>query len=261
MRIAFMVVLLSLMLACQPADTDSVVAGNSKPDRYSTWASYAGSTDSAQFSSLHQITQENVATLEVAWAYGNGDMPHRCTPLVVGEVMYIVARGGVTAIEAATGKEIWHAPDTASQYLRGLVYWADEEGGDERLLTVKDQYLMALSPKDGSIVASFGDSGRIDLRENLNRDPATIDRISTMTPGRVFEDLLIIGSAVGDETYGGAPGDIRAYNLLTGDLVWTFHTIPHPGEYGYDTWPEDAYLTIGAANAWSNMAIDHRINN
>lgn len=256
MRVAFIVGLLSCLLACQPADTDSVVVGNSKPDRYATWASYAGSTDSAQFSSLHQITQENVATLEVAWAYGNGDMPHRCTPLVVGEVMYIVARGGVTAIEAATGKEIWHAPDTASQYLRGLVYWVDEEGGDERLLTVKDQYLMALSPRDGSIVTSFGDSGRIDLRENLNRDPATIDRVSTMTPGRVFEDLLIIGSAVGDETYGGAPGDIRAYNLLTGDLVWTFHTIPHPGEYGYDTWPEDAYLTIGAANAWSNMAID-----
>ena len=77
-----------------------------------------------------------------------------------------------------------------------------------------------------------------------------------MTPGRVFEDMIIIGSAVGDETYGGAPGDIRAYNLLTGALVWTFHTIPHPGEYGYDTWPEDAYLRIGAANAWSNMAID-----
>ena len=197
-----------------------------------------------------------MADLEPVWAFDNGDTPHRCTPLVVGDVMYIVARGGVTALEADTGKEIWHAPDTAAQYARGLVYWEDEQGDNPRVLVVKEHYLLALNPTDGSIVTSFGVDGRIDLRQHLNRDPETIARVATMTPGRVFEDLIIMGSAVGDETYGGAPGDIRAYNLLSGELIWTFHTIPHPGEYGYDTWPEDAYLKIGAANAWSNMAID-----
>ena len=225
-------------------------------DRYSQWASYAGTTDSAQFSSLTQINKENVNSLEVAWTFSSGETAHRCTPLVVGDVIYLVANEGVTAVHAQTGKQIWHAPDTAAQYVRGLVHREDDKGGNQRILVVKDHYLLALSPQDGSVISSFGDAGRIDLRQHLNRDPETIARVSTMTPGRVFEDLIIMGSAVGDETYTGAPGDIRAYHLLTGELVWTFHTIPHPGEYGYDTWPEDAYLTIGAANAWSNMAVD-----
>ncbi len=245
-----------LLIGCQPQEEVPASGQQNATDEYGQWASYAGTTDSAQFSSLTQIDKTNVSKLLPVWTYENGDTPHRCTPLVVGEVMYIVARGGVAAVDAATGKEIWHAPDTAAQYARGLVYWQDDKGGNARVLVVKEHFLLALNPRDGSVVSSFGDNGQIDLRQNLNRDPETITRVSTMTPGRVFEDMIIIGSAVGDETYGGAPGDIRAYNLLTGALVWTFHTIPHPGEYGYDTWPEDAYLKIGAANAWSNMAID-----
>ena len=242
--------------ACQPQEDSQMGVAQDARDSYGQWASYAGTADSAQFSSLTQINKSNVAQLQPVWTYENGDTAHRCTPLVIGDVMYIVARGGVAAIEAATGKEIWHAPDTAAQYARGLVYWQDDKGENARVLVVKAHFLLALDPDDGTVVTSFGQNGQIDLRQNLNRDPETIKRVSTMTPGRVFEDMIIIGSAVGDETYGGAPGDIRAYNLLTGALVWTFHTIPHPGEYGYDTWPEDAYLRIGAANAWSNMAID-----
>ena len=243
----------SLLSGCGdavPETQDAAAVG------YDGWASYAGTTDSAQFSSLTQIHPGNVTELEVAWTFDNGDTPHRCSPLIVDDTLYAVSRGGVVALDAATGEELWHAPETASQYLRGLVYWEDAQGGNARILTVKDHDLLALSPATGEIISAFGINGRIDLRQHLNRDPETISRVATMTPGRVFEDLIIMGSAVGDETYGGAPGDIRAYNLLTGELAWSFHTIPHPGEYGYETWPEDAYLTIGAANAWSNMAVD-----
>lgn len=248
----WVIAVVALLMGCEAAEPPTGV----QLDRYSQWASYAGTTDSAQFSSLTQINKENVNKLEVAWTFASGETAHRCSPLVIGDVIYLVANEGVAAVNAETGEQIWHAPDTAAQYVRGLVFWQDDEGGNERLLVVKDHYLLALSPADGSVITSFGEAGRIDLRQNLNRDPETISRVSTMTPGRVFEDLIIMGSAVGDETYTGAPGDIRAYHLLTGELVWTFHTIPHPGEFGYDTWPEDAYLRIGAANAWSNMAVD-----
>ena len=248
----WIIAFVALLMGCEAAEPPVDI----QADGYSQWASYAGTTDSAQYSSLTQINKENVNKLEVAWTFASGPTAHRCSPLVIGDVIYLVANEGVAAVNAETGEQIWHAPDTAAQYVRGLVFWQDDESDNERLLVVKDHYLLALSPKDGTVISSFGEAGRIDLRQNLNRDPETISRVSTMTPGRVFEDLIIMGSAVGDETYTGAPGDIRAYHLLTGELVWTFHTIPHPGEYGYDTWPEDAYLTIGAANAWSNMAVD-----
>jgi quinoprotein glucose dehydrogenase len=250
LKLAAVLCVALLLTACEPP------AKAPSSDRYASWSSYAGTTDSAQFSSLTQINRENVDKLQVAWRFNTGETPHRCTPLVIGKVMYVVANEGVTALDAASGQKIWHAPGTAEQYLRGLVYWEDEAGANKRVVSVKDNALVALDPADGSVITSFGERGRIDLRKNLNRDPETIKRVATMTPGRVFEDLLIVGSAVGDETYEGAPGDIRAYNLLTGDLVWTFHTIPHPGEFGYDTWPEDAWMKIGAANAWSNIAID-----
>ncbi len=247
-----------LLTACQPEEAGTSIKLMDRVNDYRKWASYAGTVDSSQFSSLTQINKENVAGLKPVWTYDSGDTAHRCTPLVIDEVMYVVSRGGVAAIHAATGNEIWHSPDTAARYVRGLVYWEDEAGANARILVVKDYYLLALDPITGEIIGSFGDAGKIDLRQNLNRPPETIKRVATMTPGRIFEDLIIMGSAVGDETYGGAPGDIRAYNVLTGALVWTFHTIPHPGEYGYDTWPEDAYMKIGAANAWSNMAVDTR---
>ncbi|MGK0222612.1 MAG: quinoprotein glucose dehydrogenase [Limisphaerales bacterium] len=223
---------------------------------WSDWSSYAGSPDSAQYSSLNQINRYNVAQLEVAWTYPTGDTPHRATPLVIDDVMYIVANQGVTAIEAATGKQIWFTPDVVSQHARGFSYWQDSGASDRRLLVVNEPYLVALDATTGQVIQTFGEAGKIDLRENLNREPETIGRVATMTPGRVFEDLIIMGSAVGDDTYAGAPGDIRAYNVRTGDLVWTFHTIPHPGEFGYDTWPADAWKTMGAANAWTNMALD-----
>lgn len=227
-----------------------------KKDYWSNWASYAGSPDSAQYSSLTQINRENVTQLEVAWTFDTGPSAHRATPLVIDEVMYVVANNGVAALRADQGTLLWHAPDVVSQNARGFAYWQNENATDRRLLVVNEPYLLALQADTGALIPSFGNQGRIDLREHLNREPESIGRVATMTPGRVFENLIIMGSAVGDDTYAGAPGDIRAYDIVSGELVWTFHTIPHPGEFGYDTWPPDAWQTIGAANAWSNMAVD-----
>ncbi|MEM7080451.1 MAG: PQQ-binding-like beta-propeller repeat protein [Pseudomonadota bacterium] len=236
------------------------LAGCDRPgepaDPYAAWRSYAGTTDSAQFSSLTHIDKGNVGELIEVWRYPTGDANHRGTPLVIDGVMYVIAYNGVAALDAATGRELWRAPDTAAPYVRGMAFWADAEGGNRRLLVTHEHHLRALSVLDGSAITSFGDNGRIDLRANLSRETGPIRRIATGTPGRIFEDLIIMGSSITDETYGGPPGDVRAYNVLTGELVWTFHTIPHPGEFGYETWPEDAWQHIGAANVWTNMSID-----
>ncbi len=223
---------------------------------WSAWSSYAGSNDSAQFSSLKQINRENVAELEVAWTFDAGTTPHRLSPLVIDGTIFVATRGGVSALHAATGEERWHAADAIAQYLRGLAYWQNEAGTERWLMLVKGHELRALNADTGAPIADFAGDGKIDLRENLGRDPQSITRVATMTPGRVFENLFVVGSAVGDETYGGAPGDIRAFDVRTGELVWKFHTIPHPGEFGYDSWPKDAWKSIGAANAWSTMALD-----
>jgi quinoprotein glucose dehydrogenase len=227
-------------------------------DPWADWRSYAGSPDSSQYSSLKQINRDNVSTLEVAWTFPTGEQSHRSGPIIIGDVMYVVANGGVTALDAATGKQRWFAPDSVAPRVRGLTYWESESQNEQRLLVVKGHYLQALAAHSGQPILSFGTNGQIDLREGLNRDPQTITRIASMTPGRIFEDLIIVGSSVGDESYGAAPGDIRAYDVRSGAMVWTFHTIPHPGEAGYETWPPDAWKTVGAANAWSNMSVDEK---
>jgi quinoprotein glucose dehydrogenase len=252
-RFGLLAVCTLLLGACQPPREGDAGAS---VDRWAGWSSYAGTSDSAQYSSLDQINRDNVGHLEIAWTYPTGETSHRCSPIVVGQVMYVVANGGVTALDAATGAQQWFAPDSASPNVRGLVYWQDEQGTDRRVLVVKDHYLQALDADNGEIIPSFGAAGRVDLREGLGRDPESIPRIATMTPGRIFEDLIIVGSAMGDDAYEAAPGDIRAYDVRSGAPVWTFHTVPHPGEVGYETWPPEAWKTVGAANAWTNMAVD-----
>jgi quinoprotein glucose dehydrogenase len=241
-----------LMAGCQGAMDEPERA----PDRWTGWESYNGGRDSAQYSSLDQINRDNVSSLEVVWRFPSGDSVHRGGPIVIDEVMYVVANDGVAAIDAATGEERWFAPDSVAPYVRGLVYWENESGSDKRLLLVKDHFLQALDAVTGERIDSFGRDGGVDLRQGLRRDPETIPRIASMTPGRIFENLIILGSAMGDDAYSPAPGDIRAYDVLTGDLVWSFHTIPLPGEFGYDTWPPNAWKTVGAANAWSAMSLD-----
>lgn len=140
---------------------------------------------------------------------------------------------------------------------RGINYWASKDGSDRRLLITFAQHLQAIDARTGRLIKSFGRDGLVDLREGLGRDPASMAQIQSGTPGRVYEDLIILGSATGEE-YLSPPGDIRAYDVRTGKMVWIFHTVPHPGEYGYETWPKDAWKYVGGTNAWGELTLDAR---
>ncbi len=232
---------------------------------HSSWNDYGGGADAAQYSSLNQVNRSNVAKLQIAWSYpiGDGNL-YLFNPVVADGVMYVMGKeSAIVALDAATGKEIWtHANSRGGITTRGLNYWesaAVNGKKDRRLLYANANYLIALDAATGQAIPSFGTNGRVDLREGLGRDPARI-AVQSMTPGRVFENLIIVGSATNQE-YDSAPGDIRAYDIRNGKLAWTFHTIPHEGEFGYDTWPnspDPSWKTVGGANAWSEMSVDEK---
>ena len=227
---------------------------------YATWSDYGGSADAAQYSSLRHINRANVHRLEVAWSYSTSDNNvYFFAPLVVDNVAYVLARNNsIVALDAVTGSEIWvHAAEEGMIAItnRGINYWESEDRSDRRLLYAADHFLRALDAKTGRLIESFGESGRVNLKEGLGRDPDSLSLVQSHSPGRIFEDLLILGSAT-NEGYGSAPGDIRAFDVRTGAIVWTFHTIPHPGEFGHDTWPKDAWKTVGGANVWTEFSVD-----
>ncbi len=170
--------------------------------------------------------------------------------------MYLLAKNNsIVALDAATGKEIWtHENARGRITTHGLNYWESTDRSDRRLFYSNNSLLQALDARTGKPIPTFGVNGIVDLREGLGRDPSRISVQST-TPGHVFENLIILGSATNQE-YESAPGDVRAYDVRSGKLAWTFHTIPHAGEFGYDTWPPDAWKTVGGANNWSEMSID-----
>jgi len=216
---------------------------------YSSWREYGGTSDSAQYSALRQIDKSNVAKLEVAWTYSTGDtMNHAFNPLMVDGVLYVLAKqNSIVALEAATGKEIWtYSPDPRPSIItsRGINYWENKDRSDRRLLFCADHALHAIDARTGKQIATFGTAGKVDLKQGLGRDPNTLKLVQSTTPGRVFENLLILGSAT-NQGYGSAPGDVRAFDVRTGKVVWAFHTVPHPGEFGYNTWPKDAWKTVG----------------
>jgi quinoprotein glucose dehydrogenase len=227
---------------------------------YTTWSTYLGSPDSAHYSALTQINKSNVHQLEVAWSYDTeSNRSYEFSPIVVGRTMYVLAKHtSVVALDATTGKELWtyhskYAPTIEMH--RGINFWQSKDGSEQRLLIPIANHLEAIDARTGQLITSFGDNGRVDLREGLGRDPGTIHQIQSATPGRVFEDLLILGSTTGEE-YESPPGDIRAYDVRTGKMAWIFHTVPHPGEFGYDTWPKDAWKYEGGTNCWGEMSLD-----
>src|SRR6185437_6716703 len=188
----------------------------------------------------------NLNQLHIAWTYPTGDdAAYVFNPIVVDNVMYVLARkNSLVALDAATGKEIWIHENLPGLTTRGIAYWESHDRKDRRLIFAINNYLEEIDARTGKSILSFGTRGLVNLREGLGRDPKTVVRIQSNTPGRVFKDLIMLGSAPG-ESYLSPPGDIRAYNVITGKLVWTFHTIPHPGEPGYDTWPKDAWKYSG----------------
>jgi quinoprotein glucose dehydrogenase len=229
---------------------------------HTTWSDYGGAADSSQYSALDQINRANVAKLELAWTYQTGDSnKYFFNPLVVDNVVYVLAKNNsIVALDASTGKEIWtHAsgPEIKIITNRGINYWESKDRSEQRLLYASNHFLRAIDARTGKTIPTFGTDGAVDLKEGLGRDPKTLSLVQSTTPGRVFEDLLILGSAT-NQGYGSAPGDLRAFDVRTGRVVWTFHTIPHPGEFGYETWPKDAWQKVGGANIWSELSIDEK---
>ncbi|HEX7072374.1 MAG TPA: PQQ-binding-like beta-propeller repeat protein, partial [Rhodothermales bacterium] len=230
------------------------------------WRYYLGDQASTQYAAIDQINRANVSLLEVAWIYHTGDARSddrsqiQCNPIIVDGVLYGSSpQIKVFALDAATGQERWRFDPFASGdensslgVNRGLVYW--EDGDDRRILFTAGSRLYALDAQTGAPIPSFGENGWVSLHTGLG--PLSEGRfVLSNTPGVVFEDLLVLGTRVSEDA-AAAPGYVRAFNVRTGEIAWTFHTVPHPGEYGYETWPEDAYTRIGGANSWTGMSVD-----
>jgi quinoprotein glucose dehydrogenase len=247
---------------CAVAIVAIVVHGPAKAGHYDDgdagWP-INGGVDNIRYSSLAQINRGNVPSLKVAWTYDSHDAfagsEMQSNPIVVDGLLYVTTPTlKVVAIDAATGREAWKfdpaadAPSSGRFRHRGVTVHKD------RLFVTHRSFLWALDRKSGKPIASFGRDGRVDLREGLDQ-PAERLSVSASTPGVVFEDLLIMGSSV-PETLPGSPGHIRAFDVNSGKVRWIFHTIPKPGEFGYDTWPRDAHLLSGGANAWAGVTVD-----
>jgi quinoprotein glucose dehydrogenase len=232
-----------------------------KNSRYD-WAVYGGTSENNHFSPLKLINRRNVKRLAVAWTFDTGEEGGLQTnPIVVDGVLYgLTPSQKVFALNAATGKLLWKFDSgiKGTQPDRGLAYWsggADRNGNNYgRLLVGVMNFVYALDAATGNPISNFGKDGRIDLREDLGRDPAA-QSIYVTSPAVIYKDLVIVGGRE-SETLPASPGDVRAYDVRTGKLRWSFHTIPHPGEFGYDTWPKDAWKTSGAANNWAGMTVD-----
>lgn len=240
---------------------------------YDSWQAYGGSPEMNRYSTLKEVDTSNVHQLQVAWTYNTGDADTakhsqiQCNPIIVGGILYgTTPMVKLFALDASTGKEIWKFDPFDSlrgiggrptiNVNRGVAYWSDGKD-DKRLFYTVGSSILCVNASNGNLVRSFGDSGSVDMHEGLDRDVS--DRsIGASSPGIVYKDLLIMGSKV-DEGPAAAPGHIRAYNVRTGKQQWIFHTIPHPGETGYETWDDSiAYRHIGGANVWSGFSLDEK---
>ena len=247
-----------------------------KAEPYQNWTVYGGSKENIRYSSLTQIDTSNVATLQVAWAYHTGDadtVNHsqiQCNPIIVDGVLYGVGpQMKLFAIDAHTGEEKWVFDANARTDFdnnrsafhnminsRGVAYWTDGKL-DRRIFFTAGSNTFAIDAATGKPIRSFGNQGSIDLHDGLGRDVRNLFVVST-SPGMVYKDLLIMGARVNEEPPS-APGHIRAFDVRTGQQKWIFHTIPQPGEFGFDTWEDStAYQYIGGANVWSGFSLDEK---
>jgi quinoprotein glucose dehydrogenase len=241
----------------QTAGKEQEPSGARRAPEQQDWPAYGGAPENDHYSSLSEIRRDNVRNLSLAWSFDTAEEGGlQTSPLVVAGVLYgITPTQKIFTLDAATGRLLWKFDSglKGRQPNRGLAYWSDGKGG--RILVGIMNFVYALDAASGKAIPGFGTEGRIDLREQLGREPASAQSVDLTSPGIVYKDLLIVGGR-NPETLPAPPGDIRAYDVRTGKLRWSFHTIPHPGEFGYETWPKDAWLTSGAANNWAGMSLD-----
>ena len=263
--------ILALRSAALTVMAGLLVASPTRPKKQHSfdWQRHGGDAAGNQYSPLAQINTKNVGKLKIAWTYHSGGRRDdnrsqiQCNPIVVNGVLYgTSAQLEVFALKAATGQKLWTfdafagSPGKNSQSVnRGVVCWASS--GDERILFTVGPKLYALNARTGKPIAEFGQVGMVDLREDLGREAGHLF-VNSRTPGAIYRDLLILGTTVSEGPGPSAPGHIRAYDVRTGKMRWIFHTVPHPGEYGYDTWPPDAWKRAGGANAWSGITVDEK---
>ena len=230
--------------------------GTSGAKPYTTWTAYGGGAHSSQYSALDQINKSNVSRLQVAWTFGvTGTVI--LNPLVVDDVMFLQASGNtLAAVDAATGKEIWRRQQQGTIGARGMNYWESPDRSDRRLLFIAGGYLTAVNAQSGDPIRGFGDNGRVDLRIALDRPAA--QPLHTGNPGRIFENTMIVSLPAQGASYDATPADVQAYDVRTGRIQWVFHSIPHPGEFGYDTWPPEAYKKSGGVHNWSESTVDEQ---
>lgn len=228
------------------------------------WRVYGGDLAGTKYSALTQINAGNVAQLEVAWIYRTGDQRGRstieCNPIIVDGRMYITSPAlKVIALDAVHGERIWEYDPFPGQRARGVnrgvSYWSSKDRRDQRIFMAAGGFLHALNAFTGELITDFGEGGKLDLRKGLDQDLFYLS-VSATSPGIVFEDLIIMGGRVGEGPGPSAPGHIRAFDVRTGARAWIFHTIPHPGEVGHDTWPKEAWKTAGGTNCWSGFTLD-----
>jgi quinoprotein glucose dehydrogenase len=225
---------------------------------FKNWSQYLGGADSSQYSSLDQINKSTVSKLEVAWRYPSGDSrSYRFNPIVVDGTMFVLAKNNsIVALDAVTGQEKWAHPNDGAVSDRGINYWESSDRSDRRLLYLNAGSLTAIDARTGASIPSFGDKGRVDVRIGLHRDLTNIRRLQTNNPGRIYQNLFIVSLPAGGAGYVASPGDIHAYDVQSGKLMWVFHTVPERGEPGAETWPDAALETGSGVHNWSELTVD-----
>ncbi|WP_373516438.1 PQQ-binding-like beta-propeller repeat protein [Pricia sp.] len=249
------------MVSCTESSSDTSKANTD-------WPVYGGNLAGNRYSPLDEITKDNVNTLEISWIYdarSTSEPEERlnkieCHPLMINGILYGAGtKSQLFALDAATGKELWKFTPPNRSTNRGLNYWQDENGGTKRILYVAGPDLYAIDAETGKPIKTFGENGKVDFHVGLENDRFDVRKysITATSPGVIYENVLVMGSTV-SERGDGLPGSIRGFDVRTGKLLWVFNTVPLPGEYGYDTWPEDAYKKIGGANNWAGMVLDEK---
>ncbi len=249
--------------------TNDWSANNSSMETGKDYPAYGGNKANNRYSPLTQINANNVKDLKVAWKYfandslSNVSRPReiQCQPIVVDGILYGTSSElSLFALNAATGEQQWRfEPDKEKLHnIRGVMYW--EHGDDKRILYTAGYFLYAVDALTGKLISTFGNNGKVDLHEgladNLGHEVKNLS-VTATTPGVIYKNMLVMGSTV-SEGGDAAPGHIRAFDVITGKLKWVFHTIPQPGEFGYDTWPKDTYKKIGGSNCWGGISLDEK---